>query len=171
MMLPAGSEDVAQESQLLLLFRWVDKLVTITGDGVNDAPALNHQSAVIISIEDVNFASIVSCIGECRIIFDNIKTTIAYHGPSHITRGFVCLLLNFCSSNFLHRQYPWHSSTKSQVKHHGPLPHYFFIPTSFPELSYPPARCCWHTGTFMYSYREHGIRFSDLVVLNFLRKL
>lgn len=75
------------------------EIVTVTGDGCNDAPALKQantgvamgvsgsevsREAANIVILDDNFSSIVSGIEEGRLIFDNLKKSIAYTLTSNI---------------------------------------------------------------------------------------
>ncbi|MBL0172232.1 MAG: cation-translocating P-type ATPase [Gemmatimonadaceae bacterium] len=86
---------VSAEHKLRIIRAWTsnDAVVAMTGDGVNDAPAIRGadigiamgrsgtevtKQAADIIITDDNFATIVTAVEEGRNIYDNIRKTLQY---------------------------------------------------------------------------------------------
>ncbi|MCW8995631.1 MAG: HAD-IC family P-type ATPase [Psychromonas sp.] len=96
----------AQKEMIVDSFMQYGHFVAVTGDGVNDAPAMRRANAGIamgkkgtdvakeiadLIITDDNFSSIVNGIEQGRIVYNNIRKVIALL----IATGFSALLLFF----------------------------------------------------------------------------
>ncbi len=100
---------VSPENKVRIVKVWkkLGKTVAMTGDGVNDAPALKNadigvgmgitgtevsKSVASMVLTDDNFASIVVAVKEGRRVYRNIQNVIAYLLASNIAEVFIVFI-------------------------------------------------------------------------------